>query len=120
MSFVNQIVVTTAVAEFCQQLEHRLAKDGEFATCLLQTNWATFAQRSASFQKELAKDTAKQLKWMDRLIEAEAKARAQAEAEAKAVEKASSKKAVKKATKQQETETRVVTGLGDKKSKLLQ
>ncbi len=39
MSFVNEIVVTTAVAECCQTLEHRLAADDKFVQCLCQTNW---------------------------------------------------------------------------------
>ena len=117
MSFVNQIVVTTAVAEFCQQLEHRLAKDGEFVNCLLQTDWKTFSKRMSYWQKCLLAETREELEWLDTFIAVQAKAKAKAEAKAKAQEKAAQAqekaakaKAVKKAVKLEQTETRVIRG----------
>ena len=124
MSFVNQIVVTTAVAEFRQQLEHRLAKDGEFVNCLLQTDWKTFSKRMSYWQKCLLAETREELEWLDTFIAVQAKAKAKAEAKAKAQEKAAKAqekaakeqekaaktKAAKKAVKLEQTETRVVRG----------
>ena len=71
MCFVNETVVTTAcVTELCQQIENRLTVDDKFVECLCHTNWKTLSKRASNFQRELNKDTKRQLKWMDRLIEA--------------------------------------------------
>ena len=61
MSFVNEIVVTTAVAEFRRELEHRLAADDKFVECVCQPNWRTFRKRMSAFQRSLNKHTKKKL-----------------------------------------------------------
>ena len=65
MSFVTEIVVTTVVAKFCQQLERRLAADDAFVQCLCCRNWKTFINTLNKQQDELNKHTEEVLKWMD-------------------------------------------------------
>ena len=56
MNSFSQIAVTSeCVADFCQELEHRLTIDNAFVDCLCSRNWKTFSRELSARQEATQK-----------------------------------------------------------------